>query len=356
MSLQSLTNINVDFYDKKYILINAKQLDKSSRFLSVTCYNHGEPFRINAVQHSAYIRYRKSDGYSVLNSCEINNQGKIMVELTEQMLACDGICYADLIVVEGGSADVDPDTGKIIDIDGSSILSTMTFCIDVSEIAVANSEIESKYEINVLNKTLEKYEAEYMNVVKTAKSWAVGGTDTRPNEDTDNSMYYSGQAYLTAINASKSEENALEYMKDAEGYMDEAQKAALEIKSRLDEMVDAFSPRGTISFEDLQALTDADAGHLYVISDNFTPSEDDNFKKDIVGTTYPAGTIVYYTDNGYWDCLVGMSVAGVKGNNEDTYRTGNINLTPADIGAIPSTDIATLDDIKEYFESLGLDI
>lgn len=33
----------------------------------------------------------------------------------------------------------------------------------------------------------------------------------------------------------------------------------------------------------------------------------------------------------------GGGVTGVKGNAEATYRTGNVNLTPADIGALPST-------------------
>ena len=31
------------------------------------------------------------------------------------------------------------------------------------------------------------------------------------------------------------------------------------------------------------------------------------------------------------------TITGVKGNKETTYRTGNINLTPADIGALPDT-------------------
>ena len=31
------------------------------------------------------------------------------------------------------------------------------------------------------------------------------------------------------------------------------------------------------------------------------------------------------------------AITGVKGNKETTYRTGNVNLTPADIGALPDT-------------------
>lgn len=198
MSLQNVTNINVDFYDKKYILINAKQYDRNSRFLSVTCYNRGEVFHINSGEHSAYIRCKKPDNHSVFNFCEINNKGKIIVELTEQMLASNGICYADLVIVNKGNASVDASTGEIITIDNASILSSMTFCIDVSETAVENSEIESTYEVNILNETLEEYEANYKEVIRTAKSWAVGGTGTRSNENTDNAKYYAELALQNA--------------------------------------------------------------------------------------------------------------------------------------------------------------
>lgn len=231
MSLQIYTNINVDFYDKNYILINAKQLDKNSRFLSVTCYNHGEVYPINAGEHSAYIRYKKSDNYGVFNFCEINNKGKILVELTEQMLSSDGFCYADLVVVNKGSADVNTETGEIIAIDNTSILSSMTFCIDVSEVAVINSEIESSYEFDGLNTALQKAEAEYTEVIQLSKSYAVGNAGgIRKNEDYDNAKYYYEQSLksannsaTSASNAANSEELAEQHMHDALTYSQNAQ-------------------------------------------------------------------------------------------------------------------------------------
>lgn len=198
MALQTTMNIDIDFYDKKYILINAKQLDKNSRFLSVTCYNHGEIFSINSGEHAAYIRYKKPDNHSVFNFCEINNKGKVLVELTEQMLASDGICYADLVIVNKGDASVNSSTGEIVTINNASILSTMTFCIDVSETAVDNSEIESMYECNVINETLSKYEADYKEVVTSARSWATGGTGIRADESTNNAKYYAELALKNA--------------------------------------------------------------------------------------------------------------------------------------------------------------
>ena len=230
MSLQATTNISVDFYDKKYILINAKQFDKKSRFLSVACYNHGEVYPLNEGEHSAYIRYKKSDNNSVFNFCEINRKGNIIVELTEQMLVSDGICCADLVIVNEGGAKVDAQTGEIIGIENSSILSTMPFYIDVTETAVENSDIESSYEFNGLNTALEKAEAEYEEVMKTSKSWAVGDTGIRNGENTDNAKYYAKQssnsansANTSALNAANSEELAEEHMNDALTYSQNAQ-------------------------------------------------------------------------------------------------------------------------------------
>ena len=230
MALQTTVNISVDFYDKKYILINAKQFDRKSRFLSVACYNHGELYPLNEGEHSAYIRYRKADNNSVFNFCEINRKGNIIVELTEQMLAADGICCADLVIVNEGGAKVNASTGEIVGINNSSILSTMLLHIDVTGTAVENSDIESSYEFNGLNTALEKAEAEYTEVMKTSKSWAVGGTGIRSGEDTDNSKYYSKQssnsasaANTSALNAANSETLAEEHMQDALVYSQNAQ-------------------------------------------------------------------------------------------------------------------------------------
>jgi hypothetical protein len=418
MSLQSITNINVDFYDKQYILVNAKQYDKSSRFLLVTCYNHGTLFSVNISEHSAYIRYKKSDDYSVFNFCEITDEGKVLIELTEQMLASDGICYAELVIVNRGSAKVDAETGEIITIDSASILSTMIFCIDVSETAVGNAEIESSYEYNGLNTALEKAEAEYSEVIRLSKSYAIGNAGgIRENEDADNAKYYYEQSLENAdnasqseINAAKSEQNAKisetnasksensaktsatnaktymdkseEYMNGAKasetgaeasenaakGYaataqnsMNSAENSAssastsatnaynyyLQAEAITNGLNGAFLPKGTITFAELLELKDGGmvaAGDLYQISDDFTT--DENFR--VSGKVCGAGTSVYYTVDDQFDCFVGATVAGVKGENETEYRTGMVNITPENIGAVSNADVATVDEMKNY--------
>ena len=411
MALQSITNINVDFCEKKYILINAKQLDKKSRFLSVTCYNHGEIYPINSGEHSAYIRYKKPDNYSVFNFCEIDYKGKVLVELTEQMLATSGISYVDLVIVNKGSASVDEDTGEIVAIDNAAILSTMTFCIDVSETAVDNSEIESSYEYNGLNEALEKAEAEYANVIRMSKSYAVGNAGgIRENENTDNAKYYSelaSQSQKSATNSATSaansaqsaetamhsalvsEQNAKTYMNSAKtsetnaassatsaynsetsakGYATTAQNSMtsasdsassastsatnaynyyLQTEAITNGLNGAFKPKGTVTFAELQSLKENGAiaaGDLYHISDDFTTDETFRVSEKTCG----AGTSVYYTVDDKFDCFVGATVAGVKGGNETEYRTGMVNLTAENVGAIPTTDIATVDEIINY--------
>lgn len=315
MALQITANIDVDFYDRKYILINAKQHDMNSRFLSVTCYNHGELFSINSGEHSAYIRYRKSDNNSVFNFCEIDRKGKILVELTEQMLAVDGICDADLLIVNKGSAIVDTSTGEITAIDNASVLSSMPIHINVTETAVNNSEIESTYEINELNRVLTEVNADYQNVVKAAKSWAVGGTDIRDGEDADNAKYYSRQssnsasaANTSALNAANSEEIAEEHMHETINYYEKTKNIVIGLET-------GFIPMGTISFSEL-TIAEKATGYVYNIRDDFVT--DDTFAEG-AGKSYTAGTNVYYTANGYWDCFG---------------------------GAVPTT--ATIDEVKEY--------
>ena len=419
MSLQAITDLNVDFYDKKYILINAKQYDKSSRFLSITCYNHGELFHINSGEHSAYIRYKKPDNNSVFNFCDINHKGKIIVELTEQMLALGGICYVDLVIVKKGNASVDTNTGEIITIDNAGMLSTMVFCIDVSETAVENSEIESSYEYNGLNEALEKAEAEYTKVIMLSKSYAVGDAGgIRTNENNDNSKYYYEQSLINANNSATSasrastsatnaetymhnalasSQNAETYMNNAKTYMNNASDSAtsadnsatsasnsesaaktyattaqnsmtsasnsassasnsatnaynyyLQAEAITNGLNGAFLPMGTIEYAELATLKESGtvaAGYLYNISDNFTT--DETFRMG-AGVEYDAGANVYFTADGYWDVLAGATVTGVKGENETIYRKGNVNLTANHIGAIPTTDIATVDEVINY--------
>ena len=197
MSIEAILPINVDFCNQKYISINAKQYDRDSRFLLVTCYNGGVPFILSVAQHSAYIRYKKPDGYSVFEMCSIKN-GKVLVPLTEQMLAVQGTCVADLIVVDKDKVYVNTQTGQISPTSKASVISTMTFYINVTETPIDNAQIESTYDYSGLNKALAKAEASYQEVILASKSWAVGGTGIRTGEDSNNAKFWAEEAKRNA--------------------------------------------------------------------------------------------------------------------------------------------------------------
>lgn len=91
----------------------------------------------------------------------------------------------------------------------------------------------------------------------------------------------------------------------------------------------ALRPMGTVTFENLPSLAQADSGDMYNISNQFTTTSD--FVEG-AGIVVPLGSNVYKTTDGKWDVLAGSPVTGVKGNSESSYRRGNVNITKSNIG------------------------
>lgn len=86
---------------------------------------------------------------------------------------------------------------------------------------------------------------------------------------------------------------------------------------------------GTIEFSELaDLLSTSRVGDIYNISDAFTT--DSSFRTP--GVSYTAGTNVYKLSADKWDCLVGPTVIGVKGEAEAEYRIGQVNITKNNIG------------------------
>lgn len=125
------------------------------------------------------------------------------------------------------------------------------------------------------------------------------------------------KSYAVGTEGSIRENDALD---NARYYKEQAERIAEGLKGSL-------LPMGTIAFADLPDT--AGTGYMYNISDEFTTSE--RFKEG-TGNRIPAGTNVYYTADGFWDCMAGSPVTGIKGCRESTYRRGNVDITPENIG------------------------
>lgn len=127
-----------------------------------------------------------------------------------------------------------------------------------------------------------------------SRSYAVGDTETRQGEATDNAHYY----YEQCKNISEGLSNAL-------------------------------VPIGTITFENLPPIAQVVNNGMYNISNEFTTTSD--FKEG-AGHVIPAGSNIYKTVDAMWDVLAGSPVSGVKGDAELDYRKGNVNITKGNIG------------------------
>lgn len=422
MDLNVTKQITVDFYDNKYILINAKQYDEVSRFILVTCCNQGKVFPIDKETNFAYIRYKKADNFNVFNTCRITNDGKILVELTKQMLADYGRSYADLVIIHKNSNDdVSGEANDLFDVSFSddgrgnvtlyasdfvdvnddnyggvsvellnlgdmitegkySVLSTMTFCFNISATAVDNKEIESSNEYSALNDLMIKATDDYARVIAACKAYKESAAMSEYNADIseanaktsetnaktseDNAKHSEVEAKKSETNAKTSENNAKTSETKAKTYetnaknseiiasskaldsiqsatrAEEYANAALnseilsqsyavggtsvrvnedidnskyyytQVKAINDSIGGAFLPMGTIQFEELQSVM-KDVGYVYHIENGF--ATDDTFKTG-AGISYPAGTNVYYTSDGYWDCFTGIFITDEKYN------------------------------------------
>ena len=128
----------------------------------------------------------------------------------------------------------------------------------------------------------------------TSRSYAVGDTETRQGEATDNAHYYYEQC-----------------------------------KTMVESLNEGLVPSGTLTFENLPSLSVAVTGAMYNVSNEFTTTSD--FEEG-AGRVIPAGTNIYKTNNNKWDVLAGSPVTGIKGDAELDYRRGNVNITKGNIG------------------------
>ena len=155
----------------------------------------------------------------------------------------------------------------------------------------------------------------------------------REGEDTDNAKYYSEQASAYEENSELNAKIARSYAVGDTDYrvgenVDNAKYYYQQAK-QISEGLGGLIPMGTIAFADLHLQTKV-AGYMFNISDEFVS---DSTFKDGGDIRYPTGTNVYYTADGYWDCLSGSLLSGIKGNAETEYRKGFVNITPEDIGS-----------------------
>ena len=198
------TELDVDFVQQKYKKINAKAGDNASRFLRLTCYNDGVLSPIDASEVDVFLRYKKPDDTGVFKQGTITQDGKIEIELINQMLTCPGLSYADLLLIDKAGAIIDDDGH--ISIDAVFILSSMTFCVNVQQEALTDDDMLSSDDYSDLLRLIHMAE---INIDKI-EGFVIRAETAATNSETSaqNSAISETNAKTSEIKAKTSETNA----------------------------------------------------------------------------------------------------------------------------------------------------
>ena len=232
--------------------------------------------------------------------------------------------------------------------------STITTINEAAEATRLNKEASARSEANA--KASENQALSYKNSA-SASEQASKTSETNAKTYADNASASATSASTSASEASKSKTSASDSASQAKTSEtnaktsetnsakseSEAQKYAKQVKEISESFSGALRPLGTINFANLPSTADANSGDMYNITDQFTTTDD--FKEG-AGNIIPAGSNVYLTIDRYWDVLAGTPVTGVKGNSESLYRRGNVNITPANIGALSTNGEASNTTVK----------
>ena len=185
MRQQTTAKITLDLYTKNVVSVNAKQYDNQTRYIEITCVENGIVFTVDKSIMSAFIRFKKPDDNGVFNEVEVTSDGKLKIELTEQMLSAPGRAIADIFLLrkvftsEEKPTNID-DIYKI----NAPIISIMDFYINITPTALDHSQIESSYEFNALTNALAQIDFNNKKVVELDKT-LTANEDVRKQNETE---------------------------------------------------------------------------------------------------------------------------------------------------------------------------
>lgn len=179
----STAKITLDLYTKNVVSVNAKQYDDQTRYIEITCVENGIVFTVDKSTMSAFVRLKKPDDNGVFNEAEVTSDGKLKIELTEQMLSASGRAIADVFLLRKVFTSNEKPT-NIDDIYkiNAPIISIMDFYINITPTALNHSQIESSYEFNALTNALAQIDFNNKKVVELDKTLTTNEDIRKQNE------------------------------------------------------------------------------------------------------------------------------------------------------------------------------
>lgn len=364
-TIDNTQRITLDIRDNQtYEQIYIKQYNKGFP-IEFEITKNGEPFDLSGC--FATFEMKKPDKTVIWYNCDISDN-ILSVEVTEQMTIVNGKAEFQITLNQGeilittitGIMKIDKSVIQDGDVDSSSDISIVNeVLLEIKEVkqlvadaktykesaeTSASSASTSASNAKISETNAKISETNSAQNMATTKTYMESASDSASSalESAQNALDSASQAELSMENAVQSEVNAKTSETNsansailaesyASGVTGSAKYYYEQAKSISESFSGALKPMGTVTFANLPNITSATEGDMYNISDEFTTT--DEFKEG-GGNVIPAGSNIYKTTDGYWDVLAGSPVTGVKGNVETTYRRGNVNITPENIGAL----------------------
>lgn len=195
----SQQKIRLDFCQHIYNIVLAKQYDKQSRFVPITCTDNGQPFPLNP-DYLVQVKMYTPDKRAILNTVPIQSDGSLLLELTETMLAYPGKAEAEI---------------RIYTKDAKKLLTTMSFFVMIEPSVYGEDQIIASNEFNALLELMEKALADYTYVITQARASAEAAANSATIAD-QKATESANSAAESLQSANKSEEEAIKSKNSAD--------------------------------------------------------------------------------------------------------------------------------------------
>lgn len=168
-----IPKISVDFYTENYVCVPLKEQDHI-RYLEISLTEYGI-FRPIKENETPRIRLAKPDDTYILSDCQILENGKILVELNDNMLAARGKAKFDILLTNVSS-----------DVEDQFVYSTKLAYMNISKLPYPNSIVESSDEFKSLNGLLLDIDRNILIVEQLNKTLTEAEAERNQNEEIRN--------------------------------------------------------------------------------------------------------------------------------------------------------------------------
>ena len=131
----SIPEISVDIWKDKYVHLSTKQMD-NARYILITVTDNLIQKKID-LSSTVNVRIKKPDGKAIFDEATIIEDGRVLVKLTDQIVAVSGCAEMDLQIQNDGN-----------------VISTNIIHLDILSTPYPNSTIISTDEFDVLNQVI----------------------------------------------------------------------------------------------------------------------------------------------------------------------------------------------------------